>query len=285
VKIGIAVVAMSVGLGASAASAQPGWYGYGYGYRYGSPHDAGEYYGSLSPRHLISVVRAAGLRPISHPMRTGRNYIVDAVDRHGDLKRVVIDGYYGQVVRIAAVTRPDYPPSRTVPWSGPDTGPRPPARIPREPEVSGPNSPDIYEEEAPMRPRARIPAARDAIEEPSLSPGAEIPPPPAPRNAVRPAKPSATPNTKPRGGEGESAAVNPAPLPRSRPAPGSGEAAASPEGKPAAAAAAPRVVLRGGPARRTDDAAAPASRGLDGDKAPATTQTPAATLPPMQSLD
>src|SRR5215204_1195969 len=67
VKIGIAVVAMSVGLGASAASAQPGWYGYGYGYRYGSPRDAGEYYGSLPPRHLMSVVRAAGLRPISHP--------------------------------------------------------------------------------------------------------------------------------------------------------------------------------------------------------------------------
>lgn len=339
-RIGIAVVALSVGLGASAASAQPGWYGYGYGYRYGSPYGEpygpGAHYASLPRHRLMSAVRDAGLRPVSHPMRAGRNYIVDAVDRRGDLKRVVIDGYYGEVVRIASVTRPDYPrpyssrrgedgpranapidldlPGRPPPRASEQPpGPRPQARVPSEPEVVGPdgpsaNDPDIYEDEPPMRPRARIPGAREPGEAPNGPiPNAEIPPPPAPRierNAVKPAPakperktartnnaaPSASPNKKPRVGDGESAAVNPSqpPLPRARPGAESGEeAVAAPDNKPAAAAqtASPRVVLPGGPTRRTNDASAPAARNLDSEKPPTATQPPAAILPPMQSLD
>lgn len=289
-RIGIAVVALSVGLGASAASAQPGYgYGYGYGYRYGSPY-GGEgygpraYYAPLAARHLIAAVREAGLRPVSHPMRAGRDYIIDAVDRNGDLRRVFIDGYSGQVMRVAAVSRPDYPPPARRPrWRDPDGGLRPPARVPSEPEVIGPNDSrlgDDYDEEPPMRPQARIPAGRERIERRNGPvPNAEIPRPPAPldRRAVKPA-PAKPERTTAR--SNDAAPSSPAAKPK----------------PPAARTASPRVILPGGPQAKTESAkpesaktdAAPTaatSPSLDGEKPPAPAPAPGATLPPMQPLD
>ena len=137
-KIKIAVAVLAVALGSSAAAAQPRWYGFG-------PSE----YGNVPPYHATRLVRAYGMRPVSSPVRMGRNYVVTAVDRYGQMRRVVVDARFGEVVRIVGVNRdaprygfrggPDYyydddvvvrPPRSLGGWR--DGPPRPRARVPED---------------------------------------------------------------------------------------------------------------------------------------------------------
>jgi hypothetical protein len=313
VKIGIAVLMATVAFGASAASAQP-WYGYGYGYGYGNPY--GErpyrerpYYAAVPRNRVFSIVRAVGLRPVSEAMRAGPNFIVDAVDSTGRLKRVTINAYYGQVVRIAAVSRPDYPPRRGSAIDRPgglpdDVGPDEDAPAPRRaerPPAPPPQARLPDDDEAPPVPPARI--GRGAKDTPV---GRDIPPPPAPLNNMhRTAKPTppkhenkaahgedAGPaSSKPHEGGDRSASVNPHPgsKPTTRHTPTDKKSPGKPAASPNAQAAAPRVVLPGGPAPKAAPAGAaahtPRARATD-TPAPASNPAPgSANIPPVQSLD
>ncbi|MBX6426638.1 MAG: hypothetical protein IRZ09_12040 [Variibacter sp.] len=193
-RISIAAAALSLALASGSALAQPRWYGV-------------ESYGALSPHYLMSVVRAAGLRPVSRPVRLGRTYVVHAVDSYGDTKRVVIDAEFGDIVRITSAARPGGPPYgyRWGPprrWYDDDLAGPPP----RGGRGSDPYDPFEW-------PGARIPDADEAREYHDYN--------------ARPVSPDERPaRAKPHGTtqkrEGSTAAANPAqrqqpPLPRSRP--------------------------------------------------------------------
>ena len=293
-KIRIALAAVAVALGSSTASAQPRWYGVD---PYYGPRD---YYYVGPGRGMMARVRALGLRPVTQPVRAGRYVVVHALDRSGETKRVVIDPYYGEVVRVTAVTRPDDPPVATPrvyerevtiirprrPLSGwfedvdrPDVygaPPRPQARIPTRPDIVRPQAPPSIEAE-PLRPRASIPAP-DAPEVTGTIPSDILPPPPR------------IDRIPPRTSEPLRASVNSAatPLPRPRPGELARPSEAPPAAKPAPAqTAAPRVILPGGPAERAERAAASAeTRGVDAKLASeANSSAPPSALPPMQALD
>ena len=311
-KIKIAVAALAVALGSSTAVAQPRWYGFG-------PSD----YGNVPPYEATRLVRAYGMRPISSPVRMGRNYVVTAVDRHGQMRRVVVDARFGEVVRIVAVGRdaprygfrggPDYyydddvvrPPRSLGGWR--DTPPRPRARIP-----------DDYDRLAPApRPRpdgsvpqASIPADTGTVR--PQEPGRimeEEPTPPArapdtvPDTAAAPPAVEASP--------GEPAAVQlppppraertaaPAPTPRARPQGENRRAATTPAQpvppKPVPAerkppdpqnqTASPRVILPGGPAPRTESTEAARPNSDKPSAAAAPPVAPSSALPPVNTLE
>jgi hypothetical protein len=55
------------------------------------------------PRSLHEIrltLRAAGLHPVSAPVRTGQYYVVRAVDRGGSMVRVVMDARFGNIASI-----------------------------------------------------------------------------------------------------------------------------------------------------------------------------------------
>src|SRR4051794_19803231 len=67
----------------------------------------------LPPYEMHAIVRSMGLRPISQPMREGPNYVLRAIDRRGEERRLVIDARYGDVIDSVPVVRtPGYPDSR-----------------------------------------------------------------------------------------------------------------------------------------------------------------------------
>jgi hypothetical protein len=314
--IRIAVLAAAtVMLGTGAASAQPGWYGYGYGegYGYGGgyPYRARPYYAAMPRHRVFSVVRAVGLRPVSEAMRVGPNFIVDAIDSSGRLKRVTINAYYGQVVRITAVTRPDYPPRSAAPVARhgavPDDadareeyGP-PPRRAARP-------APPPAQARLPDNEEAPLPSAAGDRDMPA---GREIPPPPAPLNMHKAAKPvppkpekkavrgheepAAAKDEKTQKDGERRAAVNPHPtvkpeshhMPAEKPA-AEKPAEKKPAAKPEAQAAVPRVVLPGGPSLKSGPApkSEPAHAPQAAPPAPPATPAPgSAELPPVQPLN
>jgi len=55
-------------------------------------------YDLMPPHRIDMVVRAAGLYPVAPPMRLGANYVVRAIDRYGTPMRIVVDGYYGEIL-------------------------------------------------------------------------------------------------------------------------------------------------------------------------------------------
>ena len=138
-NIKVAVVTLLLGLGATEAMAQPAWY---------------RPFAGVPPYEVVRIVRARGLVPVSRPARTGPNYVVQATDRNGHLKRVVVDAAYGNIVRVISVNRP--PPS-------------PVARTAPEPVVPKPDA-----SEQPMSksdvPAAEAPKATEPPAAPTLPP-------------------------------------------------------------------------------------------------------------------
>lgn len=194
----------------------------------------------LPPYEVISIVRSAGLTPLTRPLRRGPTYVLLATDRRGRDLRVVVDAYAGDIVS----ARPVYA-SR---YDGPSG---PPARmIPREP-VYGPGAhiaPPLRDDDGDPR---VIYGPRGNAE------GTNSPPRNLPNTRTASAPPVAHP-----------APVTPLPRPRpsiaatqapAEPAPAAQPAA--PQSAPAAAPrAAPPAASETGPARPTTPQADPPKR-------------------------
>jgi hypothetical protein len=95
----------------------------------------------LAPSHVLAVVRAAGLRPLTQPARRGPRYVILAADAYGQQLRVVVDAHGGRILRIAPAHDPRFagPPLRppgVVPL--PRHAGLPPAPPPRPPELKDP---------------------------------------------------------------------------------------------------------------------------------------------------
>ena len=232
-NIKVAVVTLLLGLAATEAMAQPGWY---------------RPFAEVSPYEVVRILRARGLVPVSRPALVGPNYVVQATDRNGDLKRVVVDAAYGDIVRVISLNRPPPPPAPPA-W----------ARPPR------PLEPDDGDDEVATLPPGAIPAKpRTAAVTPLPRPR---PTPAAPGPVVPIPHPSEQPMSTPDAPAAETPkAAEPPPV--------------------TAAAPAPRVVLPGAPATRPESAAEsrgvtlptePPARGARPPTAPA--------LPPVQPLD
>src|SRR5262245_39183602 len=61
--------------------------------------------GDIPPYEMNAIARSAGLRPIGPAMRQGPHYVLRAVDRRGEERRVVIDARYGEVISAVPVVR------------------------------------------------------------------------------------------------------------------------------------------------------------------------------------
>jgi hypothetical protein len=273
IKLAGALVAFMLASGA--ASAQPGWYGE-------AP------YAGLSSREVLATVRAAGLRPITHPGRYGDSYVVYARDRYGDTKRVMIDAEFGDIVRIVSVGRRPTarygfgPPRRW--WGDGDevAVARPPAPIGRRwrdpyderPRASLRAEPD---EEFDETPRPRRPAARQPHEAPhtaAVNPVERVQPPvPRARPAVPPAEAKA-PAAKPAHAAPAQAKATPEPA-----------APQKPQATTPKQTAAPRVVYPGGPTPKSERAAETATRSPDAAEAPKAVPKGGIDLPPVQPLE
>jgi hypothetical protein len=232
VNIKVAVITALIGFGATEAMAQPGWY---------------QPFADVPPYEVMRLVRARGLNPVSRPMLVGPNYVVHAVDRNGEMKRVVVDAEFGEVLRVVSVNRPP-PPAAPPGFTRP---PRPSYDLDDDDTVAG------------------------------LPPG---PPPQAkPRTAA------VTPLPRPRPALAPSPAV-PKPEAAEQPAPKPDAPAAETKTvEPPVAAAAPRVVLPGGPSAKPDTAgesrsAAPAAE-QPAVRAPEPAPPSPSSLPPVQPLD
>jgi hypothetical protein len=94
------LLALGIG-GIETASAQS--------YYYGSPRPPAyvgpRLYGpGLPPHEIIAIVRAAGLAPLTQPVRRGPDtYVLVAAGRAGEQVRVVVDAYAGDIVRVRPV--------------------------------------------------------------------------------------------------------------------------------------------------------------------------------------
>jgi hypothetical protein len=52
----------------------------------------------LRPYEVMSIVRSAGLNPLTRPLRRGATYVVVAADRTGGRMRVVVDAFRGNIL-------------------------------------------------------------------------------------------------------------------------------------------------------------------------------------------
>ena len=59
---------------------------------------------SVLPAHeILTIVRSAGLNPVSKPARKGANYLLRAVDDEGTQVHVIVDGRLGEVIAVTPV--------------------------------------------------------------------------------------------------------------------------------------------------------------------------------------
>jgi hypothetical protein len=231
VKIKVAVVTLLLGLGATEAMAQPGWY---------------RPFAEVPPYEVMRMLRARGLVQVSRPARIGPNYVVQATDRNGDLKRVVVDAAYGDIVRVISLNRPPPPPVPPA-W----------ARPPRPLEADD-------DDEVGTVPPAAIPAPPRT---------AAVTPLPRPRPALTAPDPVVP---KPDASE----------QPMSKPEVPAAEAPKEAEPPPVTAVApAPRVVLPGAPAARPESAGESRWVTLPPQPPARGAEPPAPALPPVQPLD
>jgi hypothetical protein len=177
----------------------------------------------LPPHEILTIVRSAGLNPVSRPARRGVNYLLRAVDEGGQEVRVVVDGRIGEVITVTPVTyggREIDPTQPSVYDSGPpayETRPpvsraAPPIIIEEEPE------PPVYRRAAPVVPAPVVPPPRqrEAVIVPPPSepeivtaplappPGVMVAPPETDDNELLPPPPprfpqrvNTAPNTRP----------------------------------------------------------------------------------------
>jgi hypothetical protein len=207
------LLALGIG-GIGTASAQPYYY-------YGSPRPPAyvgpRLYGpGLPPHEIIAIVRAAGLAPLTQPVRRGPGvYVLVAAGRAGEQLRVVVDAYAGEIMRVSPVMamrpygaplvaaypydpRPrgalvqreikDPPPGTYGPNARFDTGvpPVPPRSVPNARLANAPT--DIAQPPAAKPQYAPLPRPR-----PSVAAAAPTAQPAAPPPAVTPAQPQAAP--------------------------------------------------------------------------------------------
>jgi hypothetical protein len=233
VNIKVAVVTVLLGLGATEAVAQRGWY---------------RPFAEVPPYEVMRMVRARGLMPVSRPVLVGPNYIVQATDRYGDLKRVVIDAEFGDVLRVVSLNRPP-PPSAPPAWARPSR----PLDLDDDDEVGSlpPNAiPQARPRTAAVTP---LPRPRPAL----AAPGPTVPKPDA----------SDQPAAAPEGPAAEKP-TEAAPVTAAAPAP------------------APRVVLPGGPPTKQESAGESRSIAPASEPAARAAEPPAANaMPPVQPLD
>jgi hypothetical protein len=209
VNIKVAVVSVLLGLAASEAGAQPGWY---------------RPFAEVPPYEVYRILRARGLTPVSRPVLVGHDYVVQATDRQGDLKRVVVDAEFGDILRIVSLNRPP-PPSAPPAWA------RPPRSLDLDDDEVGTIPPDAIPQPKPRtaavtplpRPRPALAAPSPIVPKPDASeqpaskpevPAAEAPkaaePPPMTAAAPAPRVVLPGPAAKPESG-GEFRSVAPAP--------------------------------------------------------------------------
>lgn len=303
-------LAIALSLGATQAMAQPGYYYYGGGYGGGPmrpPYDVGPIQG-LSTRQITRIVRSAGLRPVAQPRRIGRNYIVSSVDRHGVVKRVVIDAMAGEIVRVrearGPIARRDG--VRTI---GPDAGPsddngspRTHARVPGAPPAAKADSQKKTVASAPPASEKPPPHEADTESLPKAEGAVTIPPQAQPDQAETPkstaslpSEPSDAPKARPaKPADTRSATVMPAkpPLPVRRPTAAAPQPAVAKPGTAAkenevTPASSPRVILPGGPPAAKDETTASTSAPKSGEtpKAAPSPEQPAISIVPPQSYE
>ncbi len=157
-----------------------------------------EPYDLLPPRRIDRVVRSAGLFPVAPPMRRGVNYIVRAIDRYGTPMRVVVDGYYGQILaahRIASLYPRGMPGPQFDPSADPRVAPgevapgyRPYAPTGPRQGAAAPRNDAPVANVAPARPTATAPRSK-----PSPASSADVSAAVKPGPEQSPARPSATP--------------------------------------------------------------------------------------------
>ena len=94
------LLALGIG-GIGTASAQPYYYVGPRPPAYVGPRMYGP---GLPPHEIIAIVRAAGLVPLTQPVRRGpRAYVLVAAGRAGEQVRVVVDAYAGDILRVNPV--------------------------------------------------------------------------------------------------------------------------------------------------------------------------------------
>lgn len=185
--------------------------------------------GFVSPYEIVRTVRAAGLQPLSRPLREGGSYVLRATDFRGIPMRVVLDARTGVIrdaTRIIAVS--DGPYGISSPY-GPPPYPYPPAYAYPPPYAYPAYAPPPYGEPAdyyePPAPRASPVPNRVPLPIAAPHPAASVrttPPLPRPRPAELAAKAADRP-------QASSPAIKPA-------APGSPAVPHAPSGAASAAA-------------------------------------------------
>lgn len=180
----------------------------------------------MPPFEVLTMVRSAGLDPVSPAFRRGRAYVLRAIDRSGEEVRVVVHARRGEIVSVTPV--------RLAMRGGPDVQPRDfgdrprpfyvdPEPLPRGAYRGGPPPLDDDDDE-------RLLSAEPPLREPHVIPApgpadaaVGLPPPPerfpqrvAPAPAISPmSAPPARPMQPPR--RTASALPSQPPLPRPRP--------------------------------------------------------------------
>jgi len=275
-NIKVAALAVLFGFGATEAMAQPGWYRDYPSYR--------PSYREVPPEQVVRIVRRSGLTPVSRPALRGQNYVVQAIDRNGELNRVVIDAESGDIVRVRPLARG-----------------LPPADIARSARPPMPRDVDDDEvasvrPEAPTqwhgpRPRVGVPGGAQPPRTAAVVPATPLPRP-RPAEAPQAAPAVVTPDAGvPSAPAAQPAAVTPDAPKLEAPKVDAAKDVAKPDATDSGTTTAPRVVLPGGPAARHERAAeagAPESGRPAGSAAPAVRNAPAASppaIPPAQSLE
>jgi hypothetical protein len=174
----------------------------------------------LPPYEILTIVRSAGLDPLSRPVRQGPAYVLRAIDPYGEEVRVVVGAQRGQILSVRSV----------LPVAAPYA---PPPGYYEYPRPYGPSgyepAPDYYRPDARYDPRPPATANPRVITapKPAAKPAAKTASTPPPKAAVATKKPEALPAAP-----AETSASAPATPPSAQPAaaePAKAESAKAPD--------------------------------------------------------
>ncbi len=239
----------------------------------------------LPPYEIATIVRSAGLDPVSRPMLQGRRYVLRAIDPDGIDVRVLVDARFGEIVAVRPL---DY-----------DRGLAPPRVLAAPSYERGPRIVAVPRDEGWID-RDDIPAPRPprVVPSPVPAPGMSAPPPasaPAPLasrapDAGAPAARAPLPRARPAPVKSAKAALPPAAKPAdapehtgSIPVPAEAPKAESPKAEAAVAAKAESVPVAAAPA--TTDGAAAAKPDTAPPPAAAAPKPASPAMPPVAPLE
>lgn len=160
---------------------------------------------AVSPYEVFTIVRSAGMRPVSRPWLQGGRYMLYAVDPAGQRVRVAVSARVGSIVSVVPTAMladrdpgPRYAPGlRYGSWQ-PFDPPRPLVNVQPSARSAAPSKPPL------PRPRP----SREASAEAKQDVPAAAAPPAAPQAAPAP-PPAAAPETKPGAAPEKPAALPP----------------------------------------------------------------------------